>query len=155
MAKKGKGGGKLTRTYSVVVRIDPRLKYIAELCARLHRRTLSSFIEWSVQTAVQQVKTGIYLQDETSPATLWDMRDLLWKSDEVDRFLALVEYLPDLLTFEERMLWEHISDSLLFLELPPEELRLPSINYTGNVKYINRKALRESWDELSEKFGLK
>ena len=36
------GGGKLSRSETVTVRLDPKLRYLAELAARIHRRTLSS-----------------------------------------------------------------------------------------------------------------
>jgi hypothetical protein len=43
------GGGKLSRSETVTVRLDPKLRYLAELAARLHRRTLSSYIEWAIK----------------------------------------------------------------------------------------------------------
>ena len=46
------GGGKLSRSETVTVRLDPKLRYLAELAARLHRRTLSSYIEWSIKEAL-------------------------------------------------------------------------------------------------------
>ena len=45
------GGGKLSRSETVTVRLDPRLRYLAELAARLHRRTLSSYVEWEIGRA--------------------------------------------------------------------------------------------------------
>ena len=42
------GGGKLSRSETVTVRLDPKLRYLAELAARLHRRTLSSYVEWAI-----------------------------------------------------------------------------------------------------------
>ena len=33
------GGGKLSRSETVTVRLDPKLRYLAELAARIHRRT--------------------------------------------------------------------------------------------------------------------
>ena len=53
---KGKGGGKLTRSEVVTVRMDSQLHYLAELAARKHRRTLSSFIEWAVQQSFKTVE---------------------------------------------------------------------------------------------------
>ena len=39
------GGAKLSRSETVTVRLDPKLRYLAELGARSQRRTVSSFIE--------------------------------------------------------------------------------------------------------------
>ncbi len=56
MAKKRKGGGgKLSRSEVVTVRLDPKLRFAADLAARKQRRTLSSFIEWAVEKTVQGV----------------------------------------------------------------------------------------------------
>jgi hypothetical protein len=37
---KRKGGGKLSRSETVTVRLDPKLRYLAELAALKQRRTL-------------------------------------------------------------------------------------------------------------------
>lgn len=36
----------MTRSETVTMRLTPKLRYLAELAARKHRRTLSSYIEW-------------------------------------------------------------------------------------------------------------
>ena len=54
------GGGKLARTETVTVRLDPKLRYLAELAARVHRRTLSSYIEWAIKESLDK--------DELRPA---------------------------------------------------------------------------------------
>jgi hypothetical protein len=41
------------------VRLDPKLRYLAELAARKQRRTVSSFIEWTIEEALK----NIYLHD--------------------------------------------------------------------------------------------
>ena len=46
------GGGKLARSEVVTVRLDPRLRYLANLVARKQRRTLSSFIEWAIEESL-------------------------------------------------------------------------------------------------------
>ena len=46
------GGGKLARSETVTVRLDPKLRYLAELAARLHRCTLSSYIEWAINASL-------------------------------------------------------------------------------------------------------
>ena len=55
--KKRKGGGsKLSRSEIIQVRLDPKLRFTAELAARKHRRTLSSFVEWAVSERGQADK---------------------------------------------------------------------------------------------------
>jgi len=52
---RGGGGGKLNRSETVTIRLDPKLRYLTELAARQQRRTLSSFIEWAIDSALKDV----------------------------------------------------------------------------------------------------
>ena len=50
---RAEGAGKKSEV--VTVRLDPKLKYLAELAARKHRRPLSSYIEWAVEQSLSRV----------------------------------------------------------------------------------------------------
>jgi hypothetical protein len=89
---------------TVTVRLDPRLRYLAELAARKHRRTLSSFIEWALEDALGRVM----LEDNKSIA---DAANRLWDVDEADRFAMLAFNYPDLLTHDEQVLWKLIVEN--------------------------------------------
>jgi hypothetical protein len=52
-------GGKLGRSATVTVRLDPKTRYLAELMARKQRRTLSSFVEWAVEQTLGQVSFDV------------------------------------------------------------------------------------------------
>src|SRR5688500_14283504 len=56
------------RSAVVGVRLDPKLKYLAEIGARSDRRTLSSYIENAVENAVRQTRISFlsYLSDDFS-----------------------------------------------------------------------------------------
>jgi hypothetical protein len=101
------GGGALSRSVGVSIRLDPKLRYLAELAARSHRRTLSSFIEW----AVQQSLSSVVLRNEGKDVRLVDAADSLWDVDEADRFVKLVHHSYDLLIHEEQVLWKLISEN--------------------------------------------
>ena len=49
------GGSKLSRSETVTVRLDQKLRYLAELAARKYRRTLSSFIEWAIEDTFNRI----------------------------------------------------------------------------------------------------
>lgn len=100
-----KGGGRLSRSEVVSVRLDPKLRYIAELAARKQRRTVSSFIEWAVERGLDSVSAA----DEGQ--TLWNEADALWDVDESDRFTKLALRHPDLLTHEEQILWKLLREN--------------------------------------------
>lgn len=101
------GGGKLSRSETVTVRLDPKLRYLAELAARLHRRTLSSYIEWSIEAGLgNNVLSG----DHNGPS-IKDESEYLWDVDEPDRFAKLALRYPHLLTHEEQVRWKLIREN--------------------------------------------
>ena len=114
--KRKGGGGKLSRSEVVTVRMDSQLHYLAELAARKHRRTLSSFVEWAVQQSFKTVEMyhgseSGYNRDES--VFLSDMETKLWDVDQSERFVRLAILYPDLLTHEEQERWKMLTDSQL------------------------------------------
>lgn len=103
------GGGKLNRSETVTVRLDPKLRYLAEIAARKQRRTLSSFIEWAIEDALQRV-TVQEGDDQFSRSIATDASEL-WDVDEPDRFVKLALRYPDLLTHEEQICWKLIKEN--------------------------------------------
>lgn len=108
--KKKTTGSKLSRSEVVTVRFDPKLRYLAELAARKHRRTLSSFIEWAVESSLERVYLyeGEHYDDKTSVA---DESRRLWDIDEAERFIKLAITYPDLMNLDEQERWKMISDA--------------------------------------------
>ena len=102
--KRKGGGGKLARSETVTVRLDPKLRYLAELAARKQRRTVSSFIEWAVEESLK----GVHLDNTT---TLADVATNLWDVDEPDRFAKLALAYDYMLTHEEQILWKLICEN--------------------------------------------
>lgn len=101
--KKSKGGSKLARSEITTVRLDPKLRYLAELAARKQRRTLSSFIEWAIEDSLGRF--NVRERDEGS-VTLLSQADKLWDVDEADRFAKLAFGFPELMTHDEQLLWK-------------------------------------------------
>lgn len=56
MGRKKGGGGKLNRSEIIQARLDPKIHMAAEIMARSERRTLSSFIEKSIEQAAKTNK---------------------------------------------------------------------------------------------------
>jgi len=84
----------------VTVRLDPKLKYLAELAARRLRRTLSSYIEWAIEDSLSHVQVEVVSSE--FPVTFADKASSLWDVDEPDRFAKLALNYPDLLDHEEQ-----------------------------------------------------
>lgn len=105
------GGGKLSRSETVTVRLDPKVRYLAELAARAQRRTLSSFIEWAVETALSTqslVDGGV---------TVAKVGEQLWDVNELERFVKLASSFPHLLTSDELERWKQIRSGQIPLDI--------------------------------------
>lgn len=95
--EKRKGGGaKISRSETVSVRFDPRLRWLAEIAARIQRRSVSSYIE----AAVEQNLHDVLLEKEPR-VSVADNAKLLWKMSEAARLARLSRLYPHLLTHEE------------------------------------------------------
>lgn len=143
--KKAGGGSNLNRSEVVTVRFDPRLRYLAEIAARKQRRTVSSFIEWAVETALEQVtlaEGGAF--GEVRETVAGEARRL-WDADESERFVRLAILYPELLTFDEQQKWKAIQDSGLLSPARTE--------HGFDWKVLEAKvfpSIRRRWRELTE-----
>ncbi len=104
--KRKKGGGKLVRSEIVTVRLDPRLRYLSDLAARSQRRTLSSYIEWTLQQSLNDAV--LYDLGTKNPVTVSGFSEILWDVDPVMRLLNLARNFVHLLNFEEQLLYKLI-----------------------------------------------
>jgi hypothetical protein len=144
MAGKRKGaGGNLNRTQVVTVRLDPKLKYSAELAARIQRRTLSSFVEWSVEEAVKKVEVmGI----DHAPTSVDKATRYVWDVNEADRLVKLALHFPELLTFDEDRLWKIIIEHPYFWYQDWEN----EGGWLLSEDFVNFKHLRDQWETLNK-----
>ena len=138
-----KGGGKLSRSETVTVRLDPKLRYLAELAARLHRRTLSSYIEWSIKASLdtEAVRPTNLHSLEASEQTIGNEAEYLWDVDEADRFAKLALRYPHLLTHDEQVRWKLIRECVVLWRngFPGDENR-----------QLDFEKLRRNWVAVSE-----
>lgn len=110
--KRKGGGGKLSRSETVTVRLDPKLRYLTELAARKHRRTLSSYMEWRIRESLESedVRPVNTPAPASAPETIGTEAEYLWDVDEADRFAKLALRYPHLLTHEEQVRWKFIRE---------------------------------------------
>lgn len=134
-----KGGGKLARSETVTVRLDPKLRYLAELAARIHRRTLSSYVEWSIETSLG---SNLLTTDPNGPS-IREESEYLWDVDEADRFAKLALRYPHLLTHEEQVVWKFIRETFtLWGDGTP-------FNLPGKAE-LDLGKLRRNWDFIKQ-----
>ncbi|BBL75745.1 hypothetical protein [Methylomagnum ishizawai] len=107
-------GGDFVRSKVVGVRLDPKLRYLAEIAARKQRRTISSFIEWAIEASLGGVVLQHGVGYNGGDVTLEQEINRLWDVDPSERFARLAILYPELLTTEEQERWKLLTDSLLF-----------------------------------------
>jgi hypothetical protein len=88
------------------MKINPKLKYLAGLQARNEHRTVSSLVENALETYLQS--SGITTNSKKE--SLLALSDDLWSTEPGERFIALAETFPHLLTFEEEHLWALLNE---------------------------------------------
>lgn len=152
MAAKRKGaGGNLTRSQVVTVRLDPKLKFAAELAAKKQRRTISSFIEWAVEQAV----SGIVIhesEDFNDPEqSLMEAAMNIWDVDDADRFVNLALQFPEFLNYVEEKIWKLIKESPYFFWRVKRTPSLGSnLSWSVSTENIRFPRVREQWELLNK-----
>jgi hypothetical protein len=139
-SKRRGGGSKLSRTETVTVRLDPKLRYLAELGARKQRRTLSSFIEWAIEESLKQI-------DIDGSRSIADLANVLWDVDAADRFAKLALRNETLLSHDEQVMWKLVTGNPLFWWNNRDE-NLDDWSWRISESNLNFDYLRENWSLL-------
>jgi hypothetical protein len=128
----------------VSVRLDPQLKYLAELAARKQRRPLSSFIEWAIENVLNEVSPAP-TNDPYTERSFNNVASELWDVDEPDRFVKLAFAYPDLLDHEEQRLWKILKECGLIWR---GRYGAPDYEWQWDIQFESLiwKRLREHWD---------
>jgi hypothetical protein len=131
---KAEGG----RTEVFAIRLDPKLKYLAELAARKQRRSLANFVEWALDVAMRET-----VIDDKKGKKVWDEAELLWDISEHGRFLRLVERHPELLSYEEQQILYTIRNHQVSDPNSGMTLR-----FTGDKGELFKRAITACWKEI-------
>ena len=121
-------GGKLSRSEVVTIRLDPKMRYLAELAARKQRRTVSSFIEWAIERSLKEVVL-------TEDFSIADKAHDLWDVDECDRFVKLALQDENLLNYREQVLWKYLQTEQV-------------VEIFKQHRNIDWNRLRDQWPQL-------
>lgn len=140
------------RSQVVTVRLDPKLKYLAELAARKQRRTLSSYIEWAVEQSLRlvplkEIGTGDDRYEET--VSLAEVNHNLWDVDESDRLANLAFAYSDLLTHREQVLWKIIRETGYFWLGKPGPQKSTWL-FDVRPENLRRDELKRHWRTLND-----
>lgn len=146
------GGGKLNRSETVTVRLDPKLNYLCELAARAQRRTKSSFIEWAVAEAMGKVllpEVREYVDsDDYREVSISERAGKLWHVDEPDRVVALALEAPALLNHEEQVIWKLLRENGFIWK--GKYLSKGEWSWSTNEESLIRDRLRNHWSTFQQ-----
>src|SRR3990167_395646 len=160
MARKKGGGGKLNRSEIIQARLDPKLHMAAEIMARAERRTLSSFIERSIEQMAKTLKVKrnlfntwmspdyeIFTQDKLyshfDRVTVEEAVKDIHGNHEAISFFKFASYFPELLTRDEEELFRTIISIPYFW-----------MYYPINTEDQKGRIIHTSWAQVNAVEGL-
>ena len=143
--KEVKSGSKLNRSETISIRLDPKLNYLCEIAARIHKKTKSSFIEWAIGNSMKEVFT-----ESNTGDTYGILETNLWETNEAERLARLAVGYTNLLDYEGSLIWEIVRTHNIFWTDREPNTGLPDepIKYRG--KYLRIDFLRKKWKDLKK-----
>lgn len=87
-----------TRTETLGLRLDPRLKFALELAARDQHRSISGTVEWCVERVLRETEVDVALPGHW---TFYDLTHSVWDVDPNRMLANLCAMAPRLATYEE------------------------------------------------------
>lgn len=102
---------------SVSFRLDPKIKFAAEILARSQHRSLASTVEWAISKALSahEVTTGF------GTGSLQQLVDKVWSPDDLERVIYLGAHAEHLLTHEESCIWTVVKTNPVLFEICEED----------------------------------
>jgi len=135
------------RSQSVSVVLDSKLRYLAEIGARKHRRSLSNYIEWAIEASFKKNVSREHHTDVNNDESSASWLDQLWDAYESDRFVKLAFNSPGLLTNEELVLWKLIrANNFLWAEFIFRSPDMIDRKWIESDEHFHYERLREYWD---------
>ena len=106
---KSKSERGIPKTEVFGMRLDPKMKYLAEIGARKQRRSLGNFVEWAIEKALERVYLVEPEEGNKNKGKTVDELSLdLWDLEESDRLIRLARMIPELMTYSEQSIWRVI-----------------------------------------------
>ena len=110
----------------VTLRLDPKTRFGLELLSRKQYRTLSSVVEWSINKTLKGTNGILDL-------------DNIWDVYESDRLVKTALYQPNLLNYDEQLIWKVIEENY--------HIDLGDNNYAPDAPF---KEIRKHYDIIKQ-----
>ena len=143
--KKRKSKAGTPRTEVFAMRLDPKLKYLAEIAARKQRRSLANFMEWAIELGLKNTELR---ENDSSSLNVWDKNHILWDVDDADRFVNLAFEEPSLMTYDEQILWKIICETGHIWKGKHDSDGI--WRWSIEEKFLVRERLRQQWENFKK-----
>lgn len=130
------------RTEVFAMRLDPKLKYLAEIAARKQRRSLANFVEWAIEKAIGEVPLSEGFNG--NGPSVADAATQLWALDEPVRLINLATHFHELLSYDEQLIWRVICEHSVYDKTFQQTMRFK------NEKKIDIELIRNCWSEIKD-----
>lgn len=100
------------RKESMSIRIEPQLRYLIDIASRVQRRSLTNYVEWVLEEYLKQ--TPIRPMDKS----ISDLMLELWDVNESERLIKLACIAPELLTYDEQLIFKILINEDFNLLIP-------------------------------------
>lgn len=128
--KKLEGVSPRKKSDSLTIRLEPRIRYLLEIAARKQHRSISSFVEAAVCDALDRAP----LDDKQ---TIGKAKDV-WNVDRVHRLGKLANDYPELMTYEESVVWGLLVSNRAFWKQEPGK----------KIGWLDADLVNKHWDLL-------
>jgi hypothetical protein len=132
------------RTDVISVRLDPQLRYAAELAAAHTGTSLSKLIELAV-TRLVQLTTVVPGKSPLRDKSAFSVAVEVWEPHAADRLARLASRFPDLMTLAERRIWREIRETDSLWRTKGER---------SDINDLDKEAVRRLWNEICSRAGL-
>jgi len=129
---------RVARTDNLSVRLDPQLRYAAELAAAHSGTTLSKFIELAV-TRLTQSTTVVPGASPLRDRSAFSIAVEVWEPHPADRLARLAARHPELMTLMELRIWREIKETDSLWRKGADR---------SDIENLDREALRSMWDDV-------
>lgn len=143
MEKKKGAGGKLSRSEIIQARLNPKLKFAAEIIANHERRTLSSLIETAMEVYAKTCRLNLEINGIEEIIGFDDLLEKIWDPHAAIRYVKTGLINPNLLGLNSFYLWDFIK-------------AIPYFWAHYEVTYRNKKnkIMRKVWEPYEHTDGI-
>lgn len=136
------------KTETLTLRLDPKVKFMIELIARIRRQSITAVVEAAIEETAFDLDAPFFSDGKAETLSLSLAVTEVWSTDESERFINQCYHMPSLLTYEEQRVWETILASPFLLA--GESTVMDTFWEIEGFGRLDRFKIRRFWSNLLE-----